>query len=125
MTLLGDGTPDFGQGEIKPQRWARTRLTLVAAATASFVTMPGAAATPHQHDCTLAAASATCTEISGGRIFTTPKRLDVLPHSDDPRWLALGYNPKWPQLGYNPKWRGFGYEPQYKGFQPPAGHFTR
>ena len=52
--------------------------------------------------------------------FYRPQGLDVIPRSDDPRWLALGYNPKWPHLGNDPKWQSFGYEPQYNGFQPPA-----
>jgi hypothetical protein len=96
----------------------RTRLILAAAVMVSSFAVTGASATPHHNDCTLAAASATCTDTGGSALSTSPKKLDVLPHSVDPRWLALGYNPKWPQLGYDPKWEGFGYEPQYNGFQP-------
>ncbi len=103
---------------MSPTSKRRTRLVLAAAAMVSTFAVTGASATPHHGDCTLAAAFATCTETGGSVLSTSPKKLDVLPHSGDPRWLALGYNPKWPQLGYDPKWEGFGYEPQYNGFQP-------
>lgn len=86
----------------------------------SMVAVTGAAAAPHRHDCALGASSAHCTETDGSSFATTPRKLDVLPHSGDPRWLALGYNAKWPHIGYDPKWQGFGYEPQYNGFQPPS-----
>jgi hypothetical protein len=84
----------------------------------SSVALTGTSATAHNDDCTLTGPSAPCTKTDGSSLSTAPNKLDVLPHSDDPRWLALGYNPKWPSLGYNPKWQNFGYEPQYKGFQP-------
>ena len=84
----------------------------------SSVVLTGQSATPHYDDCTLIGPSAPCTKTDGSSLSTAPNNLDVLPDSDDPRWLALGYNPKWPSLGYNPKWQNFGYEPQYKGFQP-------
>ena len=93
----------------------------VAAAIVATVAVTGASETPHHRDCTAALASpAPCINTDESSLSTAPKKLNALPRSDDPRWLAPGYNPKWPHLGYNPKWQSFGYEPQYNGFQPPA-----
>ena len=106
--------------DVKPKRRTQARLILAAAAMVSTVAVTGTSEAPHHYDCTVAAASATCTVSGASWPSTAPKKLDVFPRSDDPRWLALGYNPKWPHLGYDPKWQSFGYEPQYNGFQPPA-----
>ena len=125
LKLAMSGTADLSRDlhrklRIQSARRTRARLIVAAAAVMSTVALTGTSAQPHHDDCTPVAPSAPCTQTDGSSLSTAPKKLNVLPHSDDPRWLALGYNPKWPRLGYNPKWQGFGYEPQYNGFQPSS-----
>jgi hypothetical protein len=67
-----------------------------------------------------AAAPTICQGPANVQISTSPKAMPaVFPHSNNPKWRALGYNARWPTSGHNPKWQDFGYDPKWDGFQPP------
>jgi hypothetical protein len=96
-------------------------VAAVAAAMALGIA-PIASAAPSEQHCLeqhcLAAEAPTISQRPGNvQIFTSPKAMPALPHTNNPKWRGLGYNARWPTLGHNPKWQDFGYDPKWDGFQ--------
>ena len=95
-------------------------LLAAGAVAVAIATVPIASAAPSEQPCLDTGGSTDCQTRGSVQIFTSPHPLPrVLPHSNNPKWRALGYNPKWPALGHNPKWQDFGYNPRWNGFQTP------
>ena len=93
-------------------------LLAAAAVAVAIATAPNASAAPSEQPCFDTGGSTTCQAPGNVQIFSSPEPLPaVFPHSNNPKWRALGYDPRWPALGHNPKWNGFGYDPKWNGFQ--------
>jgi hypothetical protein len=96
-----------------------TFLLAAAAAAIAIAAAPNASAAPSEQHCSDAGGSTNCQRPGNSQVHTSPRALPrVSPHSNNPKWLGLGYNARWPAVGHNPKWQAFGYNPLYSGFQP-------
>ena len=102
---------------------AITASLAAGAAAIAIAAAPIASAAPSEQRCL----AQHCLEVEAPtisqqpdnvQIFTSPKALPALPHTNNPQWRGLGYDARWPALGHNPKWQDFGYDPKWDGFQP-------
>jgi hypothetical protein len=79
-----------------------TFLLAAAAAAMAIATAPSALAAPSEQPCSDAGESTNCQRLGNVQVYTSPRALPrVLPHSNNPKWQAFGYNPKY--SGFQPR----------------------